>query len=95
MTNNPLFKAKVILYSKDPCPYCVHAKRFLTNKGVDFQEIDLSNDPDEILNMKNKWGWSTVPIIIINDKLVGGYTDLKALDEEGNLDALLTEVSPS
>lgn len=80
---------KVILYSKDPCPYCVNAKRLLANKGVAYEEIDLTDKPEEMQKIKNQFGWKTVPIIVINDKLIGGYTDMKALEEEGKLDSLL------
>jgi glutaredoxin 3 len=81
--------AKVIIYTKDPCPYCVRAINFLTDKGIAFEEIDLTSQPGEIERIKQETGWRTVPIIMINDKLVGGYTDLKALDEEGKLDAMI------
>lgn len=89
MTSANSTPAKVILYSKDPCPYCVNAKRLLSNKGVSYEEIDLTDKPDEMQRIKNQFGWKTVPIIVINGKLIGGYTDMKSLDEEGKLDALL------
>lgn len=81
--------AKVVMYSKIPCPYCDRAKVFLKNKGVAFEVIDLTDKPDEMQAIKNETGWMTVPIIMINGKLVGGYTDLKALEDEGKLDGLL------
>jgi glutaredoxin 3 len=81
--------AKVIMYSKDPCPYCVNAKRFFTNRGIAFEEIDLTGQQAEIDRIKRETGWQTVPIILINGELIGGYNDLKALDEEGKLEALL------
>lgn len=81
--------AKVILYKKNPCPYCDRAINFLENKGVEFDIIDLTDKPEEIDRIKEETGWRTVPIILINGKLVGGYTDLKALEEEGKLYELL------
>lgn len=81
--------AKITIYSKDPCPYCVRAKNFLDEKGVSYDVIDLTDKPEEIDRIKNETGWRTVPIILIDGKLVGGYTDLKALDEEGKLDEML------
>ena len=83
--------AKVVIYSKDPCPYCVRAKNFLNDKGVSYEEIDLTDKPAEIDRIKSETGWKTVPIILINGQLIGGYTDLKALDEEGKLDPLLKQ----
>lgn len=80
---------KVLIYSKDPCPYCVAAKRFLTEKSIAFEEKDLTGQPEEMMRLKDETGWRTFPMIFINGKLIGGYQDLKALDEEGQLKSLL------
>jgi glutaredoxin 3 len=79
------------MYSKVPCPYCVSAKNFLNGKNIPFQEIDLTGKPEEIDRIKEETGWRTVPIILINGQLIGGYTDLKALDDQGQLDKLLAK----
>lgn len=81
--------AKVVIYSKVPCPYCVSAKRFLDDKGVSYEEIDLTDKYDEMDAIKAKTGWRTFPIIMIDDTLIGGYNDLKAMDDAGKLDPLL------
>jgi glutaredoxin 3 len=81
--------AKVVMYSKDPCPYCVNAKRFFQERGIQYEEIDLTDKPEEMQKIKNETGWRTVPIIMINGKLIGGYSDMKALDEEGKLEQML------
>ncbi len=77
------------MYSKDPCPYCVNAKRLLTNKGLAYEEIDLTDKPEELQKLKEKTGWKTVPMIFIGDKLIGGYNDMKALEQSGELDKML------
>ena len=84
---NPM--AKVVLYSKDPCPYCVAAKKFLQAREIAFEEIDLTGDFAGMDAVKEKTGWRTFPIILINDKVVGGFTDLKGLDERGELEAMV------
>jgi glutaredoxin 3 len=81
--------AKVIIYSKDNCPYCVAAKTMLTQKGVPYTEINLQTKPQELADLKAKTGLRTVPQIFINDKLVGGFSDLQKLDQEGKLDTML------
>jgi len=81
--------AKVVIYTKDPCPYCVRAINFFNEKNISFEEVDLTGNFDEMDRIKNETGWRTMPIIMINDKLIGGYTDLKALDDEGKLTQLL------
>ena len=81
--------AKIKVYSKNPCPYCVAAKNFLEDKGVAFDIVDLTGKMDEMMKIKSQTGWSTFPIIMINEKLIGGYTDMKDLDESGELDKML------
>ena len=81
--------AKVLMYKKDPCPFCDRAVNFFNARGIEFDVIDLTDQPEEIERIKNETGWRTVPIILINGKLVGGYTDIKALDDEGKLMELL------
>lgn len=81
--------AKVLMVKKNPCPFCDRAKNLLDAKGIAFDVLDLTGKPEELDAWKEKTGWKTVPMIFINDNLVGGYTDLKALDDEGKLDALI------
>lgn len=82
--------ATIKMYKKIPCPYCERAKTFLDNKGWKYEVVDLTDKPSELEALKNKTGWKTVPMIFINDNLVGGYTDLKTLDEDGKLDSMVT-----
>ena len=81
--------AKVVVYTKSYCPYCVRAMQLLDRKGVKYEEIYLDDKPEEYATLKNKTGMMTVPQIFINDKLVGGYTELAALEREAKLDSLL------
>lgn len=80
---------QVILYSKDYCPYCSAAKTLLAAKGVPFTEINLQDKPDELAALKARTGLRTVPQIFIGDKLIGGFSDMQKLDQEGKLDAIL------
>lgn len=81
--------AKVIVYTKDHCPYCNLAKQLLKAKHVAFEEIRIDLDEskrDEMIRLSNR---RTVPQIFINDVPVGGYDDLAALAKSGKLDGLL------
>lgn len=80
---------KVIVYSKDYCPYCDRAKALLKSKGVAFEAIELEDQPEEFAKLKERTGLMTVPQIFIGDQLIGGYSDMAALEREGKLDALL------
>jgi glutaredoxin 3 len=62
----------------------------LADKGFPVGEkIDLMAEPDRAKEMVERTGRMTVPQIFINGLHVGGYDDLKALDDEGKLDELL------
>lgn len=82
---------KVEVYTSTYCGYCHAAKGFLKNKGVEFLEIDLTSDHELRIKLVEKHKWRTVPIIIINDTLVGGYEELVALERNGELDQLLSK----
>lgn len=82
-------KAKVVMYKKDPCPYCDRAENFFKAHDVVYEKIDLTGKPEEIQKMKDHWGWATVPIIVVDGTLVGGYSDLKSVHDSGGLADLL------
>jgi len=84
--------ANVEVYSTQYCPFCVRAKALLTNKGVAFNEIDVTSNPalrEKMVELAG--GRRTVPEIFINGKIIGGYDELRALEMAGELDALLAE----
>ena len=81
---------KVEIYTTPICGYCAMAKRLLDQKGVDFTEINVMGDMDQMQKMIQRAnGGRTVPQIFIGDIHVGGSDDLHALERQGKLDALL------
>jgi glutaredoxin 3 len=83
--------APVTIYTTPFCGFCHAAKRLLTQKGVKFEEIDVSGDyrrREEMTRMAG--GRRTVPQIFIGSRHVGGCDELYGLDAKGELDALLT-----
>ena len=80
---------KVEIYTSTFCGYCRAAKSLLIKKGVEYIEIDLASDPQLRVELVEKHKWRTVPIIVINDELVGGYFELLELEKKGALDELL------
>ena len=82
--------ADVVLYTKPGCPYYISAMMLLKKKGVDYQEVVASNDPQLKAEMTAKSGGrATFPQIFIGDRHIGGSDDLHALDARGGLDPLL------
>ncbi len=81
---------KVEIYTTPYCPYCIAAKRLLSEKDVTFTEIDVARDPAQRSTMLHRArGRITVPQIFIGSTHVGGFDDLYALDQAGGLDPLL------
>jgi len=84
---------KVLAYTVDYCPYCKKAKALLREKGVDFQDVDITAN-EEAMRKKIAeiaGGRTTVPQIFINGVHIGGYTDLKELNDSGKLDEMLAD----
>jgi glutaredoxin 3 len=81
---------KVVIYTRDWCGYCDAARRLLSSKNIDFEEINLTGkraEREELAEMAG--GQTTVPQIFIGDTHVGGCDELYALDGAGRLDLLL------
>lgn len=81
---------QIDIYTKFACPFCVRAKRLLSDKGAEFVEHDITmGGPKREEMMARAPNAMTVPQIFIGDVHVGGSDDLAALEREGKLDALL------
>lgn len=83
---------KVMMYCTAVCPYCVMAERLLRKRGVmviDKIRVDL--EPLRLQEMMERTNRRTVPQIYIGDTHVGGYDDLSALDDAGNLVPMLAK----
>ena len=83
---------KVVIYTGPICNFCSAAKHLLSLKKISYEEIDIGNDDkkrEEMLKKSN--GAKTVPQIFIGESHVGGYVELKALENKGELDTLLKD----
>ena len=81
---------EVEIYTTMLCSYCHRAKKLLSEKGVAFNEIDVTFNPRERKVMAERAsGRHTVPQIFIDGAAIGGSDELDALDRNGGLDELL------
>jgi glutaredoxin 3 len=80
---------RVIIYTTHYCPYCLAAKALLRSKGVEFEEIDVSDDPARRAEMERLSRRRTVPQIFIDGDPIGGFDEARRLDAIGELDRLL------
>jgi len=81
--------SKVQIYTTNWSPYCNAAKSLLNEKGVPYEEIDVTNPELRMAMVERAHGRRTVPQIFIGEPHVGGYDDMAALDRRGQLDPLL------
>jgi glutaredoxin 3 len=81
--------ARIVMYTTHWCGFCVRAKALLESKGLEYDEINLDDDPGFRAKLLELTGGWTVPQILIDDRPIGGYTELWRLDRDGRLDELL------
>jgi len=79
----------ILIYTKDNCPYCELAKELLKSQNVDFEERDIYEDAQVVRELSMQSGMRTFPQIFTGEPsqetLIGGYDDLKALQDSGEL----------
>ena len=81
---------KIIMYTGPLCNFCDAAKRLFSRNNIEYQEIDISSKAglmDEMIKKSN--GKRTIPQIFFDDRHVGGYQELRALEKEEKLEGLL------
>jgi glutaredoxin 3 len=81
--------AKIQVYSKKNCPFCVRAKALLDRKGIAYEIIDAEGNDELRTWLAEASGQKTVPQIFVDGRPLGGFTDIDALDREGRLDPIL------
>jgi glutaredoxin 3 len=80
----------VTVYTTAMCPYCVAAKALLKKRGIAYDAINLSRDPDRRHELAEITGRATFPQIVIDGHALGGFDELRAADSSGRLAELLS-----
>ena len=77
---------EVKLYTTSFCTYCNAAKKLLQQLNLNYEEINLDNQPElrQKLSAENG-GYRTVPMIFVDGTFIGGFTELQALHKQGKL----------
>ena len=79
----------VTIYTSEPCPYCSGAKALLKQRGIEYDEINLSMDPDGRDELARTTGMYTFPQIVIDGFTLGGFDELRVADYTGKLKQLM------
>jgi len=76
----------ITIYIKSECPFCIKAQQELVKQKINHTTFIMDEEPDLLLEAKEKWGHFTVPIVLSHEKpgegparLVGGWTELREL----------------
>ena len=80
----------ITMYTGPVCNFCDAAKRLLSRNNLKYEEIDISSKDglrDEMIKKAN--GKRTIPQIFFDDKHIGGYVELRALEKDGKLNEFL------
>jgi glutaredoxin 3 len=81
--------AQIIVYTTDPCSFCVRVKQLLTARGVEYDEVNLSKDPEGRAQLVERTGMLSFPQVVIGDEVIGGFRETYEADRSGRLRELL------
>ncbi len=71
--------AQVTIFTSPTCTYCKAAKKYMTDKGIAFEERDITKDPDARKELLSK-GYTGVPIIRVDGEDIVGFDQQKLND---------------
>jgi glutaredoxin 3 len=80
---------RITVYTTDSCSFCSRVKGLLDATGVEFSEVNLTKDPGGRAELVHRTGMMSFPQVLIDDRLIGGFAELHAAAESGELDQLL------
>lgn len=80
----------IVVYTTNSCPYCRQAERFLSEHQLPFKNVDVTGDDEARAKLVElSGGRKTVPQIFIGGTPIGGYSDMMALHQKGELMPLI------
>lgn len=78
----------IVVYTTDPCSFCIRVKQLLTQRGLEYREINLSRDPAGRTELARRTGMLSFPQVVVGDEVLGGYRETLMADQEGRLEEL-------
>lgn len=79
----------VVVYTTEPCSFCKRVKMLLRSRDVEFREINLVDDPAGLQELAQRTGMMSLPQVLVDETLIGGYKETVAADESGRLAELV------
>lgn len=79
----------ITIYGSETCAFCTAARMLLKKRGLDYDDVLVSNNAEKRQEMVARSGSETVPQIFIGGEAIGGFDELYSLEQSGELDRLL------
>ena len=79
---------EIIVYTTEPCSFCVRAKKLLSKRGLTYTEINLSKDPAGRAELAERTGMFSFPQVVVDGEILGGWREVLEADEAGKLEEL-------
>ena len=81
--------AQITVYTTEPCSFCLRVKQLLAQRGVAYEEVNLSKDPAGRAELVERTGMLSFPQVVIGDEVLGGFRETLEADRSGRLRELL------
>ena len=81
--------AQITVYTTEPCSFCIRVKQLLAARGVEYDEVNLSKDPEGRAELVERTGMLSFPQVVIGDEVIGGFRETYEADRSGRLRDLL------
>ena len=81
--------AEITVYTTEPCSFCARVKQLLVQRGLEYEEINLSKDPEGRAELVERTGMLSFPQVVIGDEVLGGFRETLEADRSGRLRELL------
>ena len=80
---------EITVYTTERCSFCLRVKALLESREVAFSEVNLSRDPEGRVELAMRTGMMSFPQVLIDGQLIGGFAEVQAAADSGQLDDLL------
>lgn len=81
--------ARITVYTTEPCSFCTRVKGLLEAHGAEFAEVNLSKDPAGRIELVQRTGMMSFPQVLVGEELLGGFSEVQAAADSGELERLL------
>ena len=76
----------IVMYESKWCGYCRAARKLLATKGWEYESRVVDGNAELRQEMTTKTGRTSVPQIYFGERHIGGFDDISALEQNGELD---------